>query len=146
MLDQCNMNFGPLSQGKSQVINGHIKSLLVLPDKRTSDFWVAPNKCTTFIFKRDKERGRRWKLHRVLAHAFLCGQLGGDMRMGLVPLSSQLGFSFWRGKWWLHSMAFDCFCTFLASKFQLKKRRPLLWVSKWNTLITLECLALLQTC
>lgn len=48
-----------------------------------------------------------------------------------------------RSKQWVHSMAFDCSCTLLISKFQLTIS-TLLWVSKWNTLIKLECLALFQ--
>ena len=59
-------------------------------------------------------------------------------------ISSHLEFSFLRRKPWVHSMAFNCSCTLPISKFQLKIS-TLLWVSKWNTLIKLECLALFQT-
>lgn len=49
-----------------------------------------------------------------------------------------------RSKRWVHSMASDCSGTLLISKFQ-PTISTLLWVSKWNTLIKLECLALFQT-
>ena len=49
-----------------------------------------------------------------------------------------------RNKQWIHSMAFNCSCILLISKFQWKIS-SLLWVSKWNTLIKFECLASFQT-
>ena len=72
-----------------------------------------------------------------------CGFCSVSFFFFFVWISSHLEFSFPRRKPWVHSMAFNCSCTLPISKFQLKIS-TLLWVSKWNTLIKLECLALFQ--